>query len=46
MYDDKCHDVCVIHNGILAKNGTMAEVIANPKKELIAANFANRNFRE
>ncbi len=45
-----CEDICVIKNGRVVEYGKTDLVLKNPKdpytKELIEANFANRNFRE
>jgi len=45
-----CEDICVIKEGIVVESGSMSEIIFSPKQEytkiLIAANFANRKFRE
>ena len=45
-----CEDICVIKNGHVVEYGKTDLVLKNPKdpytKELIEANFANRNFRE
>ncbi len=45
-----CGEITVIRNGKVMESGDMKSVIENPKsdytKALIAANFANREFRE
>ena len=44
-----CEDICVIKDGKVVENGKMSKVLQNPKelytKQLIEANFANREFR-
>ena len=45
-----CEDICVIKEGRVVEYGKISSIINDPKdpytKELIEANFANRNFRE
>ncbi|MDF1883266.1 ABC transporter ATP-binding protein [Sulfurimonas sp. SAG-AH-194-C21] len=47
--ENLCQDICVIKEGKVVESGVMDEVIHSPKEEytkiLIAANFANREFR-
>ena len=45
-----CEDICVIKEGRVVEYGKISSILEGPKdpytKELIEANFANRNFRE
>ena len=45
-----CEDICVIKDGILVEDGKMLDILQNPKekytRELIEANFANREYRK
>jgi len=45
-----CKDICVIKDGILVEDGKMLDILQNPKekytRELIEANFANREYRK
>ena len=45
-----CEDICVIKEGRVVEYGKISSILTSPKdpytKELIEANFANRNFRE
>ena len=45
-----CEDICVIKDGLVVENGKMSDILNNPHakytKTLIAANFANREFRK
>ena len=45
-----CEDICIIKEGRVVEYGKISTILGNPKesytKELIEANFANRNFRE
>ncbi len=45
-----CEDICVIKEGRVVEYGKISSILHDPKdpytKELIEANFANRNFRE
>ena len=45
-----CEDICIIKEGSVVEYGKISAILKSPKepytKELIEANFANRNFRE
>ena len=45
-----CEDICVIKDGLVVEDGKMSDILNNPHAEytktLIAANFANREFRK
>ena len=45
-----CDDICVIKDGLVVEDGKMSDILNNPHAEytktLIAANFANREFRK
>ena len=45
-----CEEICIIKEGRVVEYGKISSILENPKeaytKELIEANFANRNFRE
>jgi len=45
-----CDDICVIKDGLVVEDGKMSDILKNPHAEytkiLIAANFANREFRK